>query len=71
MIKPTTAETATDGAIDCTVTVMYHPILGDARRTEGFKDIVRDTGLVDYWRASGEWGDFVRPVGDDDFEAIA
>jgi hypothetical protein len=22
----------------------------------------------DYWRASGEWGDFARPLGDDDFE---
>jgi TIR domain len=24
--------------------------------------------LVDCWRASGNWGDFARPVGTDDFE---
>jgi hypothetical protein len=29
---------------------------------------VRELGLVDYWRASGKWGDFARPVGTDDFE---
>ncbi len=33
-----------------------------------FKEIVRDVGLVDYWRASGNWGDYCKPVGNDDFE---
>jgi tetratricopeptide (TPR) repeat protein len=33
-----------------------------------FKDIVRELGLVDYWRSSGNWGDFCKPVGTDDFE---
>ena len=33
-----------------------------------FKEIVRDLKLVDYWRASGNWGDFCHPVGTDDFE---
>jgi TolB-like protein/Tfp pilus assembly protein PilF len=33
-----------------------------------FKQIVRDMGLVDYWRSSGNWGDFCTPVGKDDFE---
>jgi adenylate cyclase len=33
-----------------------------------FKEIVRELGLADYWRASGKWGDFARPVGTDDFE---
>ncbi len=40
------------------------------RRTAAFKEIVRDLGLVDYWRQSGKWGDFARPVGDGDFEII-
>jgi TolB-like protein len=40
------------------------PIRADAR----FKAVVREIGLVDYWRATGEWGDFCRPVGRDDFK---
>ena len=33
-----------------------------------FKQLVRDLGFVDYFRASGKWNDFCRPVGTDDFE---
>jgi tetratricopeptide (TPR) repeat protein len=33
-----------------------------------FKQQLRDSGLVDYWRATGNWGDFCKPVGTDDFE---
>ena len=33
-----------------------------------FKDILRKQGLAEYFRASGKWGDFCRPVGTDDFE---
>lgn len=33
-----------------------------------FKQILRDLKLVDYFRASGKWPDFCRPVGNDDFE---
>jgi adenylate cyclase len=47
---------------------LWMPVLGAARRDPRFKQIVRDLGLVDYWRRSGKWGDFARPVGDDDFE---
>jgi hypothetical protein len=36
--------------------------------TEPTKQLVRDLGLHDYWRKSGRWGDFARPVGNDDFE---
>ena len=50
---------------------LWMPVLGAARRDPRFKEIVRDMGLVDYWRRSGKWGDFARPVGDDDFEIIA
>ena len=51
-----------------TVPVIWHPLFAQVRRTEGFKQLVRDLGLHDYWRKSGRWGDFARPVGDDDFE---
>ena len=35
-----------------------------------FKALVRDMGLVDYWRKSGKWADFCRPKGQDDFECF-
>jgi len=38
------------------------------RRLPGFKDLVSKLGLVDYWRSSGNWGEFCRLVGADDFE---
>jgi TolB-like protein len=49
---------------------LWYPCLARVRRTPAFKQLVRDLGLYDYWRASGNWGDFVRPLGDDDFEII-
>lgn len=36
------------------------------RKTERFKALVREAGLVDYWKARG-WPDLCRPVGADDF----
>jgi adenylate cyclase len=47
---------------------MWRPIHKGMRRLPGFKDLVRDYGLVDYWRKSGNWGDFCKPVGNNDFE---
>jgi hypothetical protein len=40
------------------------------RSQEAFEDLVRDLGLVEYWRATGEWGDFCRPLGTEDFECF-
>jgi TolB-like protein len=37
---------------------------GDPR----FKALVRESGLADFFRASGKWNDYCRPVGADDFE---
>jgi TolB-like protein len=48
--------------------MIWRPIHKPMRQLPDFKDLVRDMGLVDYWRATGNWGDFCRPVGDDDFE---
>jgi adenylate cyclase len=47
---------------------LWHPCLRRVRQTPAFKQLVRDLGLYDFWRSSGKWGDFARPVGDDDFE---
>jgi TolB-like protein/tetratricopeptide (TPR) repeat protein len=40
----------------------YAPV----RKTEQFKKLVREAGLVDYWKARG-WPDACHPVGADDF----
>ena len=50
---------------------LWHPLMAEARQTEGFKQLVRDLRLYEYWRGSGNWGEFARPLGDDDFEIIA
>jgi TolB-like protein/Tfp pilus assembly protein PilF len=52
------------------VYALWRPIHKDMRRLPGFKDLVQKLGLVDYWRSTGKWGEFCRPLGDDDFECI-
>jgi TolB-like protein len=47
---------------------VWRPVFSDVRRDPGFKKLARDMGLVEYWRTSGNWGDFCKPVGRDDFE---
>jgi hypothetical protein len=37
------------------------------RKLAQFKAVMRQVGLVDYWRERG-WPAFCRPVGADDFE---
>jgi hypothetical protein len=49
---------------------LWFPCLRRARRLDGFKQLIRERGLYDFWRQSGKWGDFARPVGSDDFEII-
>jgi TolB-like protein/DNA-binding winged helix-turn-helix (wHTH) protein len=45
--------------------MLWRDSFRDLRREEGFKERVRATGLVAYWRAYG-WPDYCRPA-DDDF----
>ena len=51
--------------------LLWHPGFFEVRRDPRFKELLREIGLVDFWRETGNWGDFARPVGDDDFEIIA
>ena len=51
-------------------TAIWYPCLSRTRRTPAFKAFAHDLGLDRYWRASGNWGDFARPVGDQDFQII-
>lgn len=45
---------------------LWTPTYASLRRTAQFKSVVRDAGLVDYWRQRG-WPDHCRPQGTDDF----
>jgi TolB-like protein len=47
---------------------MWTPVFRVVRGEPRFKQLLRDMGLVDYWRASGDWGDYCAPVGADDFQ---
>ena len=45
---------------------LWDPLYAPLRKTERFKALMRNAGLVDYWRAKG-WPDLCRPMGADDF----
>ena len=45
---------------------LWHSSFAPARKTERFKAMMHNAGMVDYWRAKG-WPEFCRPVGADDF----
>ncbi len=47
---------------------VWHPVHAKTRKDPRFKQLVRDLKLYDYWKKSGKWGDFARPLGEDDFE---
>jgi len=45
---------------------LWEPVSAPLRKTERFKEFVRDSGLFDYWRERG-WPDMCRPIDADDF----
>ena len=45
---------------------LWYPVMSDIRQLPGFKQLVIDINLVEYWRAYG-WADACRPLGDADF----
>lgn len=47
-------------------TWFWHPTYAAVRKTERFKMLARDLGLVEYWRARG-WPAQCRPLGGNDF----
>ncbi|MDH4056703.1 MAG: hypothetical protein OEV58_15160 [Gammaproteobacteria bacterium] len=49
------------------IVAIWYPVMTAVRRLPGFKDLVTELNLVEYWRAYG-WADACRPLGEDDFE---
>jgi len=45
---------------------LWDPVNASLRKTERYRTILRNLGLVEYWRAKG-WPQFCHPVGADDF----
>jgi hypothetical protein len=45
----------------------WKPVMKEVRRTPGFKNLVRQVGLEEYYREYG-WNDFCYPAGLEDFE---
>jgi hypothetical protein len=46
---------------------LWLPVSADMRKLPGFKDLMREFGLAEYWLESGEWPDFCGPLEDGDF----
>jgi TolB-like protein/tetratricopeptide (TPR) repeat protein len=46
---------------------LWSPVMHDMRQLPGFKQLVRDMGLVDYWRQAG-WPDRCHPTTGEDFD---
>jgi TolB-like protein/DNA-binding SARP family transcriptional activator/Flp pilus assembly protein TadD len=59
-------EAQVQGGVFVGVGRLWHPFYAPVRKTERFKTLVRNTGLVDYWRERG-WPASCRPMGADDF----
>jgi TolB-like protein/DNA-binding winged helix-turn-helix (wHTH) protein len=55
-------------AFETTAFVLWRPVLRDVRSEPAFKALLRERGLAQYWRTTGNWGDSCRPLGSDDFE---
>jgi TolB-like protein len=52
------------------ISAIWHPAFARVRQSDDFKQMVGELGFPSYWRDSGRWGDFARPLGDDDFECF-
>jgi TolB-like protein len=46
---------------------LWFPVMRDVRRLAGFKELMEDINLPEYWRLYG-WPDHCRPIGESDFD---
>jgi tetratricopeptide (TPR) repeat protein len=57
---------------DLQIAGLFSHLYADLRPLPEFKELLRKYGIVDYWKATGVWGDFCRPIEgtEDDFECL-
>jgi hypothetical protein len=48
--------------------ILWRPVMRELHGEPGFKKLLQDIGVAAYWHATGNWGDFCRPAGKEDFE---
>lgn len=48
--------------------LLWNAPYSTARAHPDFKRLLIETGVADYWRQTGRWGDGCQPVGEDDFQ---
>ena len=54
------------GGFGVSSSFLWHPSYAPARKTERFKSLMRNAGMVDYWRQRG-WPNQCKPLGGEDF----
>ena len=50
------------------IQMVWFPAFRGVRRDPGFKALMREARLVDFWLQSRKWPDRGRPLGEDDVE---
>ena len=56
---------------DLATWALWHPAMAETRNTPGFREVIRKIGLLEYWLASGKWGEFCGLVRANDFRCTA
>jgi hypothetical protein len=60
-----------DGTLMAPIREFWNEYGREVRQLEGYKEILELAGLVDYYRATGNWPDSCQPLeGNDDFECF-
>ncbi len=49
---------------------IWHPCFASLHNTAGFKAQLEEIGLIRHCRQTGDWGEYLKPVGDHDFEVV-
>lgn len=56
--------------LETSIFLIWHDALSGTRQTPEFKEFPVAFGVVELFRATGEWNDYCQPVGADDFECV-
>ncbi len=52
----------------CNTFALWNPLFKESRQLPRFKALVRKLKLDEYWRGTGKWNEFCRPIGETDFQ---